>query len=115
MHARVLANSAKQNKQKTNTQVAKLTSATLDLYHVLLSTEPTDDADLLAALDERMVLSMLFRWGKITYDDQFKKGVFKKLEGCFADGDTVLFTCSYLKADVPGTRAFSEKMLREAA
>ena len=96
----------------SRTQVLKLTSASIDLYTLLQSCEPEDDADLLAALDERLVLAMLFKWGNIV--DKGDKQDAKKPGFEVVTGFATL-QCTYLKDNVPGTRIFLRSDLVKAA
>ena len=96
----------------SRTQVLKLTSASIDLHTILQSCEPEDDADLLAALDERLILAMLFKWGNIV--DKADKQDAKKPGFEVVTGFGTL-KCTYLKEGVPGTRIFFQSDLAKAA
>ena len=81
----------------------------LDLYNVLQTLEVTDDADLLCALDERLLLTSLFKWAVIVQKDADQKPAFEAVPG-FAT-----MKCTYLKPEVPGPRIFCKDALEKAA
>ena len=95
--------------QTKHKEVVKLIAGALDLYNVLQTLEVTDDADLLCALDERLLLTSLFKWAVIEEKGEGQKPAFAAVLG-FAT-----MKCTYLKPEVPGPRIFCKDALEKAA